>query len=55
MSTRLDIRLPDEYNEILEQYCKRTGATKTGAIKMLLLVLKNEKLLAIVMKSVTGD
>ena len=53
MPTRLDIRLPDEYNEILEQYCQRTGATKTGAIKMLILILKDEQLLAIVRKSIT--
>ncbi|MBA2747202.1 MAG: CopG family transcriptional regulator [Tatlockia sp.] len=55
MSTRLDIRLPDEHNEILEQYCKRTGASKTGAIKMLISILKNEQLLAIVSKSFTVD
>jgi len=55
MSTRLDIRLPDEYSEILEEYCKRTGATKTGAIKMLLLILKDEQLLAIVKKSITVE
>ncbi|WP_414586047.1 CopG family transcriptional regulator [Scytonema sp. PCC 10023] len=55
MSKRLDIRLPDEYHEILEQYCKRSGATKTGAIKMLILVLKDEQLLAIVRKSITID
>jgi predicted DNA-binding protein len=55
MSIRLDIRLPDDLNDILEQYCRRTGATKTGAIKMLIPILKNEQLLAIVSKSITVD
>ncbi|MGI2908322.1 CopG family transcriptional regulator [Tolypothrix sp. VBCCA 56010] len=55
MGKRLDIRLPDEYHEILEQYCKRSGATKTGAIKMLILVLKDEQLLAILRKLITVD
>jgi len=48
MSTRLDLRLPDEDIQALEEYCKATGATKTGTIRMLLQILKNEKLLAIV-------
>jgi hypothetical protein len=37
---------------MFEQYCQRTGATKTGSLEMFLL-LKNEQLLAIVRKSLT--
>jgi len=55
MSTRLDVRLPDEDVAALEAYCKKTGATKTGAIRMLLQVLKDERMLAIVRKSLTVD
>jgi len=55
MSKRLDIRLPEEDIATLEAYCKRTGATKTGTVRMLLQVLKDERLLAIVRKSITVD
>jgi hypothetical protein len=55
MSVRLNLRIPDESNQSLEEYCKRTGATKTGTIVMLLRVLKDERLLAIVRKSITVD
>lgn len=47
---RLDIRLPDEHSQILDDYCARTGANKTGTIKMLISILKDEKLLAFVRK-----
>jgi hypothetical protein len=47
---RLEIRLPDEYAQILDDYCVKTGASKTGAIKMLISILKDEKLLAVVRK-----
>ncbi len=47
---RLDIRLPDEHSQILDDYQKKTGASKTGTILMLISVLKNEKLLAIIRK-----
>lgn len=55
MSKRLDFRLPDEDFAALETYCKRTGASKTGAIRMLIQVLKNEQLLEIVKKSIITD
>lgn len=55
MSTRLDVRIPDELHDVLVEYCQRHGATKTGAIVMLLKVLKNEELLAVVRKSITID
>ncbi|MBD1925499.1 CopG family transcriptional regulator [Trichocoleus sp. FACHB-90] len=55
MSKRLDLRLPEEDIETLEAYCKATGATKTGTIRMLLQILKDERLLAIVRKSLTVD
>jgi hypothetical protein len=55
MSTRLDVRIPDELHSVLVEYCKRNGSTKTGAIVMLLKVLKDEQLLAIVKKSITVD
>jgi hypothetical protein len=55
MSTRLDVRIPDELNAVLSEYCKRNGSTKTGVIVMLLRVLKDEQLLAIVRKSITVD
>jgi predicted DNA-binding protein len=47
---RLDIRLPDEHAQILDDYCARTGANKTGAIKMLISILSDEKLLSIFRK-----
>lgn len=49
----VNFRLPDQDIAILEAYCKKTGATKTGTIRMLLRVLKDEQLLAIVSKSIT--
>jgi hypothetical protein len=55
MSKRLDLRLPDEDIEALELYCNTTGATKTGTVRMLLKILKDEHLLAIVKKSLTVD
>lgn len=55
MSKRLDFRLPDEDFAALEAYCKKTGASKTGAIRMLIQILKDEGLLAIVRKSITVD
>jgi hypothetical protein len=55
MSKRLDLRLPDEDIALLESYCKATGATKTGAVRMLLQILKDEHLLAIVRKTLTVD
>jgi hypothetical protein len=48
-------RIPEEYIEALELYCKTTGATKTGTVRMLLQILKDEHLLAIVRKSLTVD
>ncbi|KAM3114255.1 hypothetical protein [Phormidesmis sp. 146-33] len=53
MSKRLDFRVSDEDFAALEAYCKKTGATKTGAIRMLLQVLKDEQLLVVVRKSLT--
>jgi hypothetical protein len=47
---RLDIRLPDDHAQILDDYCAKTGANKTGTIKMLLECLKDEDLLAIIRK-----
>lgn len=55
MSKRLDFRLPDEDFAALEAYCKKTGATKTGAIRMLIQILKDEQLLAIVRESLTAN
>jgi hypothetical protein len=55
MSVRLEARIPEELNDLLIDYCKRSGATKTGAIVMLLRVLENEQLLAIVRKTITVD
>lgn len=55
MTTRLNIRLSGEEITILEEYCQKTGATKTGAIRMLLRLLKDERLLAIVKQSITVD
>ncbi|MFB2919394.1 MULTISPECIES: hypothetical protein [Aerosakkonema] len=55
MSKRLDLRLPEEDITLLETYCKATGATKTGTIRMLLQMLKDEHLLAIVRKTLTID
>jgi hypothetical protein len=40
MSIRCDIRLPEEVNRILVLYCKETGASRTGAIVMLIRSLK---------------
>lgn len=42
MSTRLNIRLTDEHIEILKQYCKRMGVTKTGTLA--LVDFKDEKM-----------
>lgn len=53
MSKRLDLRLLDADIAVLEAYCKATGATKTGTIRMLLQILKDEHLLAIVKKRLT--
>lgn len=47
---RLEVRLPDEHAQILDDYCVRTGANKSGTIKMLISILKDEKLLALVRK-----
>ncbi len=55
MSKRLDLRLPEEDIAVLETYCKATGATKTGTVRMLLQILKDEHLLAIVRKTLTVD
>jgi hypothetical protein len=55
MSKRLDLRLPDEDIALLEAYCKATGATNTGTVRMLLQILKDEHLLAIVRKMLTVD
>jgi hypothetical protein len=55
MSVRLDIRIPDDLHDVLTEHCKRNGATKTGVMVMLLRVLKDEKLLAIVRKSISID
>lgn len=55
MSKRLDCRLTDEDFAALKSYCERTGASKTGAIRMLIQVLKDERLLAIVRKHITVD
>ncbi len=54
-SKRLDLKLPDEDIALLEAYCKATGATKTGMVRMLLQILKDEHLLAIVRKMLTVD
>jgi len=45
---RLDIRLPDKHAQILNDYQKKTGASKTGTILMLISVLNDEKLMATV-------
>jgi|GEM_PF-4156138 hypothetical protein len=50
---RLEIRLPDEHAQILDDYCAKTGANKTGTIKMLIGCLKDEDLLAIIRKCLT--
>ena len=55
MTTRLDVRIPDDLHDVLVEYCKRNGATKTGVIVMLLKVLKDEELLAIVRKAITVE
>ena len=55
MSTRLDLRIPDDLHDELVAYCKRNGATKTGVVVMLLRVLKDEQLLEFVRKSITVD
>jgi hypothetical protein len=47
---RLEIRLPDAYAQILDDYCAKTGANKTGTIKMLIDCLEDENLLAIIRK-----
>jgi len=47
---RLEVRLPDEHAQILDDYRKRTGASKTGAILMLISVLKDEELMGIIGK-----
>jgi hypothetical protein len=55
MSKRLDLRLPDEDIALLEAYCNVTGASKTGTVRMLLQILKDEHLLAIGRKRLTVD
>lgn len=52
---KLDVRLPDDYAQILDDYCAKTGANKTGTIKMLLKCIKDEDLLAIIRKRITVD
>ena len=52
---RLDIRLPDKHDQILDDYCAKTGANKTGTIKMLIMCLQSEDLLAIIRKHRTVD
>ena len=52
---RLDLRLDEEDVKVLEEYCDRTGATKTGTIRMVLRVLKSPKVLAIVSKLASSD
>lgn len=47
---RLEVRLPDEHAQILDDYRKKTGASKTGTVLMLISILKDEKLMAIVRK-----
>jgi hypothetical protein len=36
MSTRLEVRIPEELDSLLLEYCRETGASKTGAVVMLL-------------------
>jgi hypothetical protein len=55
MSTRLDVRIPDNLHDLLVEYCKRNGGTKTGVIVMLLKVLRDEQLLAVVKKTISID
>ena len=47
---RLEVRISEDELEVVEGYCKRTGATKSGTIRMLIPVLRDEKLLQIVQK-----
>lgn len=40
MTKRLEVRLPDDVDEILSLYCRDSGASKTGAIVMLIKTLQ---------------
>ncbi|MCA1990896.1 MAG: hypothetical protein LDL41_02450 [Coleofasciculus sp. S288] len=53
MIQRLDLRLPEEEIALLEAYCKATGATKTGTVRTLSQILKDEHLLAKEKKKLT--
>jgi hypothetical protein len=52
MSKRLEVRLPEKIDRILVLYCEESGATRTGAIVMLIrslekkLTLESQQLLA---------
>lgn len=47
---RLDVRLPDKHSQILDDYCSRTGAKKTGTIKMLIEALVDDRFLEILLR-----
>jgi hypothetical protein len=40
MTTRLEVRLPEELDALLAEYCEKTGASKTGAVVMLIKTLE---------------
>ncbi len=40
MTKRLEVRLPDDVDEILSLYCQDSGASKTGSIVMLIKTLE---------------
>jgi hypothetical protein len=42
MTTRLEVRLPKELDDLLSEYCEETGASKTGAIVMLVRTLEQK-------------
>lgn len=42
MSKRLEVRLPDDIDQILVFYCQESGASRTGAIVMLIKSLEQK-------------
>jgi hypothetical protein len=42
MTTRLEVRLPVELDALLSEYCEETGASKTGAVVMLVKTLEQK-------------
>jgi hypothetical protein len=42
MTIRLEVRLPKELDDLLAEYCEETGASKTGAVVMLVKTLEHK-------------